>query len=108
MAVMRLKPCVLSYLVSSPGYEDGNGNYHPGESHWDGRISCGYVPAGESNEIAFEDGSAKIYSYTVSLPRDCRDFSIGDRVSITMLDGQSHEFTVKSFQRYQLQCKMWI
>lgn len=108
MAVLQLKPCRLSYLIATPGYEDENGDYHPGENYWKGCIECGYAPAGSANEIKFEDGSVKVYSYTVTLPRDSRDFAIGDRVKIKMLDGQWHEFTVKGFQRYQLQCKMWI
>ena len=108
MAVLQFKPCRLSYLVATPGYEDDNGDYHPGEQSWEGYIKCGYAPAGQSNEIKFDDGSVSVYSYTVSLPCDCKDFAIGDRVRITMLDGQPHEFTVKSFHRYQLQCKLWI
>lgn len=98
----------MSYLVAQPGYEDGNGDYHPGEQSWEGEIKCGYTPAGEANELKFEDGSTKVYSYTVTLPRDCRDFAIGDRVRLLMLNGQIQEFTVKSFLRYQLQCKMWV
>lgn len=108
MAVLNIKPNSLSYLDSVPGHTDENGDYHPGESHWEGNIECGVVPAGKANEIKFEDGSVKVYSYTVTLPADCRSFSIGDRVRINMLDGTEREFEVKSFHRYQLQCKMWI
>lgn len=108
MAVLRLRQSRLSYLVAKPGYEDDNGDYHPGENFWDGNIECGYSPAGAANEIRFDDGSVKVYTYTLSLPRDCRDFSIGDRVRIELISGRWQEFTVKSFLRYQLQCKMWI
>lgn len=108
MAVLLFKPCRLSYLEAVPGYEDGNGDYHPGEEIWGDEIECGYTPAGAANEIKSEDGSVRVYSYTVSLPKECRDFQIGDRVKIRMLGGQWQEFTVKSFMRYQLQCKLWI
>lgn len=94
--------------MATPGYEDDNGDYHPGEQSWEGDMECGCAPAGAANEIRFEDGSVRVYSFTVSLPRDCRDFAIGDRVRIMMLGDRWQEFTVKSFLRYQLQCKMWI
>jgi len=108
MAVLIFKPCCLSYLVTSPGHEDDNGDYHPGEESWEGDIECGMVPAGKANEIKFEDGSVKVYSYTVTLPTKCHDFSVGDRVRILMLDGKSRDFEVKGFHRYQLQCKIWV
>lgn len=108
MSVLRFKPNRLSYLVAYPGYEDDNGDYHPGESYWSDEIKCDIQPAGAANEIKFGDGSTKVYSYDITLPKNCKSFKIGSLVKIKMLDGQWQEFTVKSFQRYQLQCKMWL
>lgn len=108
MAVLQFKPSRLSYLIALPGYEDDNGNYHPGEQSWEGDIECGYSPAGAANVITYEDGSTAVYSYTVTLPISCKNFAKGDRVRIKMLNGLLQEFTVKSFMRYQLQCKIWI
>lgn len=108
MAVVEFKKCRLSYLVADPGYEDENGDYHSGETRWEGDIECNVVPAGSANEIKFDDGSVKVCSYTVSLPANSRPFVIGDRVRIKMLDGNTREFEVKDFKPYQLQNKMWI
>lgn len=108
MAVLQIRPNRLSYLVAQPGYEDDNGDYHPGEQSWEGDIKCGCTPSGAANVITYEDGSTAIYSYTVTLPVTCKDFAKGDRVRVEMLNGQTQEFTVKSFIRYQLQCKIWI
>lgn len=109
MAVLSLKPHRLSYLVAEPGYEDDNGDYHEGESRWEGSIECDAVPAsGKANEVTFDDGTVHKYSYTVYLPSDCREFSIGDRVRIRLLGGVEREYEVKGFQRWQLQCKMWV
>ncbi|MCM1219100.1 MAG: hypothetical protein NC548_31850 [Lachnospiraceae bacterium] len=108
MAALEFKPCTLSYLEATPGYEDENGDYHAGVSQWQGEINCGYVPAGASNEIKYEDGSISVYSYTVTLPSNSREFVRGERVRLNMLNGNAQEFTVKSFLRYQLQCKMWV
>lgn len=109
MAVFDLTAYRLSYLVTTPGYDDENGDYHPGSQFWEGEIKCNLVPAGEANEIKYEDGKTYIYSYTVtSLPRDCREFTVGDRVRIRKLNGEWQNFTVKGFHRYQLQCKMWV
>ena len=107
MSVLDIKPHRLSYLVAGEGYEDENGDYHEGESHWEGEIECDAVPKGAAVEKEFEDGVVRTYSHEVYLPADCRDFCIGDRIRIDLL-GCDREGTVKGFHRYQYQCKMWI
>ena len=39
------RPHKLQYLITAPGYEDKNGDYHQGESRWEGDIPCRNVPA---------------------------------------------------------------
>lgn len=109
MSVLKLKPHRLSYKVSEGGYEDGQGDYHEGESSWVGCIECDAVPAsGSANEIKFDDGSVHKYSHVVYLPSNVKDFFIGEKVRIVMLGGIVRYFSVKGFQRYQLQCKLWV
>lgn len=108
MAVVNRNPHRLQYLVSTPGYDDESGNYHPGSSDWEGSIPCDAVPAGKAEEMEFEDGAIRRYSYTVCLPGNCRTFAIGERVKISMLGGIEREFEVKGFNRYQLQCKIFV
>lgn len=109
MAVLTLKPHKLQYLIVENGYEDSNGDYHEGESYWDGNIPCDAVPAnGKSNEIQFEDGSIHKYSYTVYMSSNVRHFYIGEKVRISLLGDKVREFEVKGFQRYQLQSKLWV
>lgn len=108
MSVLEFKPHRLEYLVTSPGYEDEEGNYHPGESTWEGDIECDAVPSGKSEEMTFEDGIVRKYSYTVYLPNNCKDFAIGDRVRISLLGEVKREFEVKGFHRWQHQCKIWV
>lgn len=109
MAVLNRNPHRLQYLVSDKGYEDENGDYHPGEEHWEGEIPCDAVPSGKTDERTFEDGVIRKYSYEVcNLPHDCRTFVTGDRVRIRLLGGIEREFEVKGFHRYQNQCKLWI
>ena len=108
MAVLNFKPHRLKYLVSTPGYEDENGDYHPCDELWTGDIPCDAVPSGKAEQREFEDGVVRSYSYTVYLPNECRTFTIGDRVKISLLGGIEREFEVKGFHRYQLQCKIWV
>lgn len=109
MAVLTIKPHKLQYLVVEEGYEDINGDYHEGSSHWDGDIPCDAVPAsGKSNEIQFDDGAVHKYSYTVYMSNSVRHFKVGEHVRITLLNGVVREFEVKGFQRYQLQSKLWV
>lgn len=107
MAVLEIKACRLQYQVSDSGYEDENGDYHPGEPHWEGDIECDAVPAGKAEERTFEDGSVKKYSFTIYLKPDSRSFSIGEKVRLIRL-GKVYEYEVKGFIPYQHQCKMWI
>lgn len=108
MAVLNRKTHRLSYLVSGSGYDDENGDYHPGSSEWKGAIPCDAVPAGKAEQREFEDGVVRSYSYTVYLPSDCHTFTIGDRVKINLIGEIEREFEVKGFHRYQLQCKIWV
>lgn len=102
------RPHRLQYLVTSNGYEDNNGDYHEGESHWEGDIPCRNVPNGKSEERRFEDGITRKYSSVIRLDADCKEFNIGDRIKIILLGGIAREYEVKGFHRYQLCSKLWV
>lgn len=108
MAVLKIKPDRLSYLICNKGYEDDNGDYHPGEAHWEGDIHCDAVTSGKAAERTFEDGVIRAYSYEVTLPECSKDFAIGDRVKILFYGGVEREYEVKGFDRKQHQCKLWV
>lgn len=107
MAVLSIKPYRLQYQVTTPGYEDENGDFHPGESYWEGDIECDAVPAGKADERTFEDGSVKKYSFTIYMKPNSRKFVIGEKVRLFRL-GEVYEYEVKGFMPYQHQCKIWI
>lgn len=98
----------LQYEVTTPGYEDDNGDYHPGTSEFVGDIPCRNVPSGKAEEREFEDGVVRTYSSVVRLDTDCREFSIGERVKLFLLGGITREYDVKGFHRYQTHCKLWV
>lgn len=108
MAVVKIRPDRLSYFVPGKGYEDEEGNYHPGEPSWEGDIPCDAVTSGKAAERTFEDGVIRAYSYEVTLPANTKDFAIGDRVRILFYGGVEREFEVKGFDRKQHQCKLWV
>lgn len=109
MSVLTVKPHRLNYLVEQSGYEDENGDYHEGQSMWEGNLPCDAVPSnGQSSEREFEDGVTRSYSYVVYMKSDVKRFYVGEKVRITFLNGVEREFDVKGFQRYQLQCKLWV
>lgn len=108
MAVLDIKPHLLSYFVTEPGYEDDNGDYHEGKSGWSEPLECHAVPAGRANEITFADGQTATYTYTVGrLSPDCREFKVGDDVRLDV-NGIVRKFQVKGFHRYQMQSKLWV
>ena len=108
MAVLRFKPDRISYAVVSGGYEDSDGNFHEGKPVFEGSIRCDAVVSGKAERRTFEDGVVRAYSYEVTLPADCRDFRIGERVRVAFLGGTEREFDVKGFDRKQHQCKLWL
>ena len=102
------RPHRLQYQVTTPGYEDDNGDYHEGESRYEGDIPCRHVPNGKAEEREFEDGVVRTYSAVVRLDSDCRVFSIGDRVKLFLLGGIEREYEVKGFHIYQMYAKLWV
>lgn len=110
MAVLNLKPHILEYQIKTEeGYEDSIGDFHEGKTEWAGKIECDAVPVnGKSNEIEFEDGTVYRYSYVIYLKSNVREFHIGERVRITLYGGVKRVFTVKGFNRYQMQAKLWV
>ena len=108
MPVVNPIPHSLSYLISVPGFEDDNGDWHNGSEEWSEEIPCHAVPAGQANLITYEDGKTATYSYTVGrLDKKCREFLIGEKVKLKVAD-KERIFTVKGFHRYQLQSKLWL
>lgn len=109
MATISLNPHSIQYQIGGEGYEDEFGNYHDGNSEWVTIENCDIVPNGEARTITITDGTQKEYSYTIYLPKDCRDFKLGEKVRLMFFGKMSEkEYSVLGFHRYQLQAKMWI
>lgn len=112
MPILNTKPHYLFRLVKLKGYEDQNGDFHPGEEQWEYYGRCDVVPAGQAGTISLPDGVEVRYSYTIYLPKKTKEFSVGDKVRISFFGkgatDEKREFTVKGFHSYQHQCKLWV
>ncbi|WP_455590869.1 hypothetical protein [Bacteroides sp.] len=106
--IPQFRPHQLQYQVLSEGYEDNNGDYHPGEFHFEGDIPCRYEPNGKANQIALEDGKVYAYQYVVYLNQDCREFKIGDIIRLLNNGAVIAEKQVQGFHRGQLNAKLWV
>lgn len=107
MGVLDMKPHCLFYWDLQESQVDSNGDKHEVQPVLKFCCRCDLKPAGTAREIQFEDGIVDTYSYTIYLPASCRDFKHGDEIVVRHYDKERH-FTVKGFQRYQLQCKIWV
>lgn len=105
---MNFRPHILQYQVSTPGYEDENGDYHPGTSSFEGDTPCRYEPNGKANTIAFEDGKVYVYQYVVYLNQDCREFKIGDVIQLLSDGVVMATKQVQGFHRGQLNARLWL
>nr|DAQ59857.1 MAG TPA: hypothetical protein [Caudoviricetes sp.] len=106
--IPNFRPHILQYQVTTGAYEDNNGDYHPGESHFEGDIPCRYEPNGKANTIAFEDGKTYVYQYVLYLNQDCRDFKCGNIVRLLNNGVIIAEKQVQGFHRGQLNAKLWL
>ena len=94
------RPHIIEKAILSEGHEDDNGDWVEGTTTWE-PIPCNAVPNGKAEERVFDDGVARIYTYTVYL--DSGDFQLGD---IVRLFGKEHE--VKGFFKNQLISRIWL
>ena len=110
MAILDFRASYVEYLDgATEGYYDKRGEWHEGHEQWKFLAKCNVMQAGQENQIALPDGTVERYSYTIGgLPRNCRKFHYGERIRIHMLGCCDYdERTVKGFQRYQFQCKIY-
>ncbi len=112
MPILKIKPHLLEVLTLGEEYEDENGDFHEGAKEWVELCKCDAVPAGEAREITLPDGMAVAYTYTIYLPKNTREFHVGEKVRISFFGNgtlqEKKEFEVKGFHAYQHQCKMWV
>lgn len=108
MAVLKRNPDTLSYLVVRKAYTDERGDFHQGETIWQGEIRCDAVSNSQAKSIKFPDGTKYEYSYEVHLPHDVKEFQVGEKVKIQFFDESIKEFEVQGFQRFQKQAKIWL
>lgn len=113
MPVLDFSAHVLGYITETEGYRDKEtGDWVSGkEQEVESYCQCDIIPNGKANSIPIPDGSVQTYSYTIyNLPRNCREFHYGDKITICFFGKQEDKktFKVLGFHRYQLQCKIWV
>ena len=106
--IPQFRPHILQYQVTIGEYEDEIGDYHPGDSHFEGDIPCRFEPNGKANTIAFEDGKTYVYQYVVYLNQNCREIEYGDILRLLRDEVVVEEKQVQGFHRGQLNARLWV
>ena len=109
MAILNFRASYIEYLDgATEGYYDKSGEWHEGQE-WRCLARCNVMQSAQESVINIPDGSVEHYTYTIGgLPKDCRAFKYGERIRIHVLGSKEYdERTVKGFQRYQFQCKIY-
>ena len=108
--MLDFRPHKLQVTNFVAGGFDENGVPLP-DSEVTEEVPCRIVPNGSAQQIRFDDGTAHIYSYSVYLNQDCRQFKVGEKVKLIGLDGEQdndREFRVLGFFRNQLNARLWV
>lgn len=110
MSVLNFAAHILQTEVQgSEGHYDEAGDYVPGSSSsWEEVSKCDIVPGGKAATITLPDGTMSNYSYTIYLPKDCKEFNYGDNIRLLLYGKEVRQFKVLGFHRYQHQCKIWV
>lgn len=108
MAILQYRKDKIALYVSTDGYEDELGDYHPGSQILGEYIECDAEPNGSGQIRTFEDGIERAYSYTVHLNPNCPEYTIGDKVRLSLKNGRILDMQVAGFHRYQLKAKLWV
>ena len=114
MSVLKVYPHKLIVTTSTggtSGYTDDEGYFHKGTIGTTSteEIMCQAAPSSTPhNVITYDDGSKVEYTYSIFLDRNCREFTRGESITLLLLNGVSHDITVKDFHRYQSNAKLWV
>ena len=114
MAIVKVYPhklVVTTVTGGTGGYTDDEGYFHKGTDGTEVKeeIECQAVPSSTPhNVITYDDGSQVQYTYTIILNRNCREFIRNENVTLNLLNGVSHNLTVKDFHRHQSNAKLWV
>ena len=99
----------LTIINTLPATQDANGDYDDAQEEIVMQVQCDAMPvSGEARVYTLPDGTATTYSYVCFLPVDVPELKHGDKVCLTRKDAAQQEFTVKGFQRYAFQAKVWL
>lgn len=110
MAILDFRASFVEYLDgATEGCYDKRGVWHDGAAEWKFLAKCNVMQAGQESVVTIPDGTQEHYTYTIGgLPRNCRKFVYGERIRIHVLgEDEYDERTVKGFQRFQFQCKIY-
>ena len=108
--MLDFRPHKLQVVTSTGGGFDENGIPLPDVESTE-EMPCRIIPNGSAAQIRFDDGTAHIYSYSIYLDQDCRQFHVGEKVRLIGLDGEQEndmEFRVLGFFRNQLNARLWV
>lgn len=112
MAVLQFHRYALMKKIPPLTVAAENGDYltDGAEAQWKDCGRCELSKPGGNAAVAKYDGGTVVsYSYTVYLPKDCKEeFKVGDTVRIMLEGALVVEADVKGFMRYQLQSKIWL
>lgn len=108
--MVRKRPHILSFKQTPIGYRDGNGDWIAPENEVEPiLLNCKAVPNGSGRTINTQDGISVVYSWTIYLDKNVKDFNYGD--DVTLLNRLSEVIgkgSVKMFHRGQFNAKIWV
>lgn len=112
MAVISFRPHRVRFAeVYTQTYDNGL----VGESltTWSEYVPCSAEPSRGTKEIAFADGTTKVYSYAVRLDvkvaeRVAQYLQLDTRIELELLGGRREVYNIIGYQLYQTYAILWV
>lgn len=112
MSVISFRPHRLRFAeVSTQNYDNGL----VGESltTWSEYVPCSAEPSRGTREIAFADGTTKVYNYAVRLDvkvakQVAEYLKLDTQIELELLGGRREVYSIIGYQRYQTYAILWV
>lgn len=112
MAVISFRPHRVRFAEVSTQTQN-NGLVGESLTTWSEYVPCSTEPSRGTREIAFADGTTKVYNYAVRLDvkvakQVAEYLQLDTQIELELLDGRREVYNIIGYQLYQTYAILWV